>query len=165
MKENKKRVLIPGSFDPITVGHYDVIKRASEIFDEVYVVIFQNTEKTGKGIFSGSDCLEMLEKAVCGLENVYTDITDRLVVDYAKDKKIDYIVKGIRDTIDFEYEYDLFVINKSIGDYDTIFIPSMPEYKHVSSTFVRDMIKYDRDVTPYVPNGVADIINRIKANK
>ena len=160
-----KRILIPGSFDPITVGHYDVIKRCAEIFDEVYVVIFQNTEKQGKGIFSGEDCHEMLKTAVYGLDNVYTDITDKLVVDYAKEKNVDYIVKGIRDTIDFEYEYDLFAINRTIGSYDTIFIPSLPEYKHISSTFVRDMIKYDRDVTHYVPQGVADIINRIKSQK
>lgn len=165
MKSNKKRVLIPGSFAPITIGHFDIIKRASEIFDEVYVVVFQNTEKGGKGMFSGEDCLEMLKRSVCGLENVYTDMTDKLVVDYAKEKEVDYIVKGIRDTIDFEYEYDLFVINQSIGDYDTVFIPSMPEYKHVSSTFVRDMIKYGRDVTPYVPEGVAEIINRVRSGK
>ncbi len=157
-----KRVLIPGSYDPVTIGHYDVIKRCSEMFDEVYAVVFQNTEKKGKGIFNGNDCYEMLKTAVKDIDNVYTDITDKLVVDYAKEKNIDYIVKGIRDTIDFEYEYDLFVINKNIGGYDTIFVPSKPEYKHISSTFVRDMIKYDRDVTPYVPHGVADIINKKK---
>ncbi len=153
-----KRVLIPGSFDPITIGHYDIIKRCSEIFDEVYVVVFQNTEKKGKGIFTGEDCLEMLKIAVNDLDNVYTDITDTLVVDYAKESNIDFIVKGVRDTIDFEYEYDLFAINRSIGGYDTLFVPSFPEFKHISSTFVRDMIKYGRDVTPYVPKGVEAFI-------
>lgn len=147
-----KRVLIPGSFNPITVGHYDVIKRCSEMFDEVYVVAFQNTEK--KGMFSGEDCLEMLKISVKELENVYADVTDTLVVDYAEKHNIDFIIKGVRDTIDFEYEYDLYVINNSIGGYDTMFMPSKPEYKHISSTFVRDMIKYGRDVTPYVPKGV-----------
>ncbi|MBR5314277.1 MAG: pantetheine-phosphate adenylyltransferase [Clostridia bacterium] len=163
--KNKRRVLIPGSFDPITIGHYDVIKRAAEMFDEVYVVMFQNTNKIGKGIFSGDECLEMLKKATCALENVCVDITDKLVVDYAKEKGVDYIVKGIRDTIDFEYEYDLYVINRSIGDYDTVFIPAKPEYKHISSTFVRDMIKYGREIDSYVPDGVAEIIKRIKENK
>ncbi|MBE6718836.1 MAG: pantetheine-phosphate adenylyltransferase [Ruminococcaceae bacterium] len=162
MDKKIKRVLIPGSFDPVTIGHYDVIKRCADIFDEVYVVVFQNTEKKGKGIFSGSDCLEMLKIAVRSLENVYTDITDTLVVDYAKEKNVDFIVKGVRDTIDFEYEYGLFAINRSIGDYDTIFIPSLPEYKHISSTFVRDMIKYGRDITPYVPDGVAEYIETKK---
>lgn len=156
-----KRVLIPGSFDPITVGHYDIIKRCSELFDEVYVVVFKNTEKSGKGIFSADDCYEMVKIAVRGLDNVYTDVTNILVVDYAKSKNIDVIVKGVRDTIDFEYEYDLYAINKSIGDYDTIFVPSLPEYKHISSTFVRDMIKYNRDITPYVPEGVADYIKNL----
>lgn len=153
-----KRVLIPGSFDPVTIGHYDVIERCSRMFDEVYVVVFQNTEKKGKGIFTGSDCFEMMKIAVKDLPNVKADITDKLVVDYAKEHNVDFIIKGIRDTIDFEYEYDLFVINRSIGGYDTIFMPSLPEYKHISSTFVRDMIKYGRDVTPYVPKGVAEFI-------
>ena len=157
-----KRVLIPGSFDPITIGHYDIIKRCSEMFDEVYVVVFANTEKKGKGIFDGKDCYEMVKRAVSQIPNVYTDITDILVVDYAKQKNIDYIVKGVRDTIDFEYEYDLYVINENIGGYDTLFIPSRPEYKHISSTFVRDMIKYGRDVTPYVPEGVAQYIESKK---
>ena len=155
-----KRVLIPGSFDPVTIGHYDIIKRCASIFDEVYVVVFQNTEKKGKGFFTGEDCYNMINIAVSGLENVYTDITDTLVVDYADRKNIDYIVKGVRDTIDFEYEYDLFAINRSIGGYDTVFVPSLPEYKHISSTFVRDMIKYGRDITPYVPKGVAEYIDK-----
>ena len=153
-----KKVLIPGSFDPITIGHYDIIKRCASIFDEVHVVVFQNTEKKGKGIFTGEDCYNMIKIAVSEFDNVYTDITDTLVVDYAKSKNIDYIVKGVRDTIDFEYEYDLFAINRNIGGYDTIFMPSLPEYKHISSTFVRDMIKYGRDITPYVPNGVSEYI-------
>ena len=153
-----KRVLIPGSFDPVTIGHYDVICRCAKMFDEVYVVVFQNTEKKGKGIFTGDECHEMIRLAVSDLPNVHTDITDTLVVDYAQKHNIDFIVKGVRDTIDFEYEYDLFVINKSIGGYDTIFMPSLPEYKHISSTFVRDMIKYGRDVTPYVPAGVGEFI-------
>ena len=160
-----KRVLIPGSFDPVTVGHYDIIKRCSEMYDEVYVVIFRNTEKAGKGIFDSNNCYEMMKIAVKDFDNVKADVTDKLVVDYAKEKNIDSIVKGVRDTIDFEYEYDLFVINKSIGGYDTVFVPACPEYKHISSTFVRDMIKYDRDVEPYVPKGVAEYINKIKTEK
>ncbi len=156
-----KRVLIPGSFDPITIGHYDIIKRCSEMFDEVYVAVFKNAEKRGQGIFTGKECLDMLRVALKDFDNVYTDTTDMLVVDYAKEKNIDYIVKGVRDTIDFEYEYDLYAINRSIGGYDTIFIPSLPEYKHISSTFVRDMIRYGRDITPYVPKGVSEIIESI----
>ena len=157
-----KRVLIPGSFDPVTVGHYDVIKRCAEMFDEVYVVIFQNTEKKGKGIFTGEDCYEMMKIAVKESPNGHADVADTVGVDYGEEHNIDYIIKGVRDTIDFEYEYDLFVINRSIGGFDTIFMPSLPEYKHISSTFVRDMIKYGRDITPYVPKGVDEYINNRK---
>ncbi len=155
-----KRVLIPGSFDPITIGHYDVISRCAKLFDEVYVTVFENTEKKGKGIFSSEDCLEMLKIAVKDLPNVYAGITDKLVVDYAKDIKADLIVKGVRDTIDFEYEYGLYAINKDIGDYDTMFVPSLPEYKHISSTFVREMIKYGREIKDYVPTGVDEYIKK-----
>lgn len=161
-----KRALIAGSFDPITIGHIDVIKRCAQLFDEVYVTRFYNTEKKGSGIFNTDECFEMLKKSVEGMDNVYADaVTDMLVVDYAKEKNIDFIVKGVRDTIDFEYEYDLFVINRAIGGYDTIFIPSNPEHRHISSTFVREMIKYERDVSKYVPDGVSDIIERILAQK
>lgn len=152
------RVLIPGSFDPVTVGHFDVIERCARMFDEVLVVVFQNTEKRGKGIFTPEDCFEMMKIAVKDLPNVTADMTDKLVVDYAKEKAVDVIIKGVRDTIDFEYEYDLFVINMDIGGYDSMFMPSLPEYKHISSTFVRDMIKYERDVSPYVPKGVDEYI-------
>lgn len=160
-----KRVLIPGSFDPITVGHYDVIKKCAGMFDEVYVTVFKNTEKGGRGIFDENDCFEMVKAAVRDLDNVHADITDRLVVDYAREKNIDIIVKGIRNTLDFEYEYDLYVINLDIGNYETLFVPACPKYRHISSTFVRDMIKYGRDITPYVPDGVGEIIGRIMEQK
>ena len=153
-----KKVLVPGSFDPVTIGHYDVIERCARMFDEVYVVTFKNTEKSGKEMFGGKESYEMLKITVKDLPNVHADITDRLVVDYVREKGIDFIVKGVRDTVDFEYEHDLFCINRDIGNVDTVFIPASSEYKHISSTFVRDMIKYGRDITPYVPKGVAEYI-------
>ena len=160
-----KKVLIPGSFAPVTAGHYDMIKRCSMMFDEVHVVKFQNTSKEGKGGFTPEQCLDMLNIAVSGLSNVRVGISEGLVVDYAAENSIDLIVKGVRDTVDFEYEYDLFVINKEIGGVDTLFMPSQPEYKHISSTFVRDLIKYGRDITPYVPEGVGEYIEEITKNK
>lgn len=160
-----KRVLIPGSFAPITVGHYDMVKRCSEMFDEVYVVIFRNPAKDGKGIFTPEQCLEILKSAVADLPNVKTDMSEGLVVDYADANGIDFIVKGVRDTVDFEYEYDLYVINRDIGGVDTLFMPSRPEYKHISSTFVRDMIKFGRDITPYVPAGAAGCIEKMLKNR
>lgn len=160
-----KRALIPGSFAPITVGHYDMVKRCAEMFDEVYVVMFRNTEKEGKGIFTFEQCFEMLKISVARLPNVKADMSEGLLVDYAAKNGIDVIVKGVRDTIDFEYEYGLFVINEDIGGIDTMFMPSRPQYKHISSTFVRDMIKYGRDITPYVPDGVGEYIKEITKNK
>ena len=160
-----KRVLIPGSFAPITVGHYDMVKRCSEMFDEVCVVIFRNPAKEGKGIFTSEQCFEILKSAVADLPNVKADMSEGLVVDYADANGIDFIVKGVRDTVDFEYEYDLYVINRDIGGVDTLFMPSRPEYKHISSTFVRDMIKFGRDITPYVPAGAADCIEKMLKNR
>ena len=160
-----KRALIPGSFDPITVGHFDVIKRCSALFDEVHVVIFGNTEKGGKGMFDRDECFNMLKLSVEELGNVRAAVSSSLVVDYASENSIDVIVKGVRDTVDFEYEHGLYVINKDIGNIDTLFVPASPEYKHVSSTFVRDMIKYGRDYSAYVPQGAYEYIKELVDKK
>lgn len=154
-----KRALIAGSFDPVTVGHLDLIKRAAAIFDEVYVVEFVNSQK--EYMFSEELRLKLLTVACKKLENVKVDISDSLVVEYALKKKIDVVVRGLRSVLDFEYESELSRINRVLNpSLETVFLPVLPELSHVSSTFVRELIRYSRDISEYVPTGVAEEISR-----
>jgi len=159
---NKKKCVIPGAFDPVTVGHVDIIIRASVLFDEVYVAAFDNTAKKSKTMFNSSARYEMLRLACEGIENVAVDVTDKLVADYAREKNAAVIIKGVRSAIDFEYEREMFLINKKIGgDIDTLFFPARAEHVFISSTFVREMILYKKDISGYVPDKVRDYINKI----
>ena len=155
-----RKALVPGSSDPITLGHIAIIESAARLFDSVTVCVMVNEEK--KYMFSLKERAELIEKAVSHLENVKVDTWSGWLFEYAEKNGIDVIVKGVRDTIDFEYEYGLYSINREIGGYDTLFVPANPDYKFISSTFVRDMIKYGRDVKPYVPNGVDEYIKQKK---
>ena len=160
--------MIPGTFDPVTNGHLDVIARAVNLFDEIYVTSFDNSAK--KTMFNSDERLEMLRLACFGLDldkfdlaKIRIDATSELVADYAKSKGADFLIKGIRGMIDYEYEYNLFSINREIGgDIDTILFPAKNEHMYISSTFVREMIAYERDISKYVPTSVAEFIVRSK---
>ena len=163
---NKKICVIPGTYDPVTNGHLDIIVRAAELFDKIYVVSFDNTVK--KTMFNAKERLEMLKLACEALgENggeITVDATSELVVDYAVSKGADFIVKGVRNTIDYEYEYNLFLINREIGKkikIETLFFPAALEHLHISSSFVREMIIYEKDITDYVPESVKKYIGAI----
>ena len=147
------RCIIPGSFDPVTVGHYDIIKTMSERFDEVFAVVFANSEKTY--MFDDDKRLSMLECACRNFDNVKTDISSELVVDYAKSRDIHTIVKGVRSNFDFEYEQRIAMINRELcPDIETLLYPACPENIFISSSFVREMIKYGKDVSSYIPKYV-----------
>lgn len=146
-----KKILIPGTFDPVTRGHLDLVERCADIFDEVHVVVFENSEKKGKTRFTPEQRLEMLIIAMADMENVIVDRTDMMVIEYAAENGLDAIVKGVRNTLDFEYEYDLSVVNKSLSGIETFFVPTRPEYRHISSTVAREMIKYGKSVSEYIP--------------
>ena len=152
-----KKVLVPGSFDPVTKGHIDVIERCAGIFDEVYVVVFDNSNK--RYMFSAKDRKRFLEASCEKFGNVKVDVSDGLVAAYAESHGIKTIAKGVRDTIDFEYEKQLFEINKSLDEkLDTIFIPASPDVRYISSTVAREMICYNRDISKYVPKEAVDLI-------
>ena len=159
---NQKICIVPGVFDPITNGHFDVILRASKLFDKVYVTSFDNSAK--KTMFTSEKRREMLNLACEGIENVIVDTTSELLVDYAKSKGANFIVKGVRNLIDFEYESDMFMINKSIGDIDTLFFPAKSEHLYISSTFVKEMIRYKRYISDYVPEKVNEYIVKLLTN-
>lgn len=160
---NPKKALISGSFDPVTLGHFDLVCRAAKMFDEVYVTEFINSSKTS--FFSADERLQMLHAAFDGIENVHVDIWGGLLADYALEHGIGTIAKGARSATDFDYEMSLSLINRSINsEIDTIIIPTKAEYMHISSTMVRELIRYGCDYSAAVPAGVAALIEAFKKN-
>jgi len=154
------RALISGTFDPVTVGHLDIIKRAAAVFDEVYAVVFNNSSK--RTHFTADQRIDMLKLACAGINNVTCDTSDGLLVEYAVTHNIDVIVKGIRNASDFDNEYQMSVINHGIDNkIETFFIPSRPEHIHVSSTVVREFMKYNVDFGDYVSESVKKYIEEL----
>ncbi len=150
-------VLIPGSFDPITVGHEDVIARAATMFDNVIVCIFTNNSK--KCMFSPAERYEFLKAATEKYRNVRADICDGLLAEYAEENRCDAIVKGLRNASDFDYEFMLFSINRELAPgIETVFIPTRAELAHISSTMVRELIRYGRDFSAFVPAEVRELM-------
>lgn len=155
-----RKALIPGSFDPVTVGHYDIVQRASRMFDKVFVVAFVNASKSGQ--FAPEQRLAMLKRAFRDLPNVEVDMSEGLLADYARKHGIGTLVKGARNATDFDYEMSMSLVNRSIdSELDTVVIPTRAEYMHVSSTMVRELIKYGCDFSHAVPDGVTEIIQKM----
>ena len=153
-----KIAVYPGSFDPVTLGHMDVVRRAALLFDEVYVCVVPNGEKRSP-MFSDEEKLEMLRRAAADIPNVHADLWGGLVTDYAAEKGACVLVRGVRNGSDFDAEYQLSQIyNELRPGLDTVFLPASPEYSWISSTFAREMIKYHQDLTKYVPTSVVEIV-------
>ena len=164
----KRSAVFTGSFDPPTVGHFDVIKRASPLFDEIHVVMTHNSEK--KYMFSPDELYQLLEAMKkdledSGINNVIIAIHHGLTSEYMKENNIRWIIRGIRNSVDYDYEYSLAnIMKKFVPDSDTILLPVSPEYMHVSSTYARDLIKYkcplDDAITPHVIEKIKQLINQ-----
>ena len=149
-------VILPGSYDPVTVGHLDIIKRAAEQYDEVYAVIFVNPEKTYT--FSLEDRVRMLMLATDELENVLVSYSNGMVVDYMREHGIEKIVKGYRNGTDLEYERKQADFNLAYGGYETELVKCREGLEAVSSTEVRERIIRGEDISDLVPAAVADYI-------
>lgn len=151
------RALISGSFDPITVGHEDLIIRAASIFDEVVVCAFENSAK--HYMYNSEERFEQLRAVAEQYDNVIADISRSMVADYAEENKIDVIVRGSRSGSAFEYELTLAAINREfVPQIDTIVFPARSELSHISSTMVRELIKYGKDYKPYVPKAIWEML-------
>ncbi|HNZ82171.1 MAG TPA: pantetheine-phosphate adenylyltransferase [Sedimentibacter sp.] len=158
------RVLYTGSFDPITVGHLDIIKRISKKFDTVIVTVFNNQEK--KYWFPIEERCEMVRAAVEGLTNVEVDFTSGLVVDYCARKDISIIVRGLRAVSDYEYELSISSINKHLSkELETFFLVATPQYSFLSSSMVKDVAEHGGRFEDLVPENVVQNIYRLLGRK
>ena len=153
-----KIAVFPGSFDPITRGHMDIIARASLLFDKVYVCTMRNGEKKNP-MFTPEQRQTMLELCTADYENVCAECWTGLLTDYAMSRGAHYLVKGVRNETDFSVEYALAQINRSIEPaIETVFLPAKPEYIHISSTMAREMIRYGQPIERYIPEKAADYL-------
>ena len=147
------KILIPGSFDPPTNGHIDVISRCLKVFDEVLVGVIVNPSK--ESLFSTEARSEMLNDLFSENKNVTVKSFEGLLVDFAKENKVNAIVKGLRAMTDFDYELQMAQMNFNLADFETIFIPTSPEYGYVSSSLVKEIHSYGGDVNDLVPENVS----------
>lgn len=153
--------ICPGSFDPITLGHLNIIRRTAKIFDEVVVCVMKNASKTSP-MFSVEERADMVRRAVEKYPNVRVDTPDGLLAEYAKQYDGVTVVKGLRAASDFDYEFQMDLLNKKIHpDMETMFLTASSKYTFLSSSIVREMAKYGADLTGFVPNEIiGDIQNK-----
>ena len=155
--------ICPGSFDPITLGHLDIIERAACIFDRVVVCVMHNSTKTSP-MFTYEERVTMVKRAVNSLENVTVDTSDILLADYCRRFEKPVVVKGLRAASDFEYEFQMNLINKKINpELETMFLTANQKYTFLSSSIVREMARYNADLSGLVPESIIDdIYNKAK---
>jgi len=150
----KKLAVYPGTFDPITFGHLDVIQRASELFDIVIVAVLENASK--KPLFTKEERTEMIKESTQGLKNVEVDVFDGLLVEYAKQKGAIAIIRGLRAVSDFEYEFQMALMNRKISNgITTVFLMPHEKYTYLNSSIVRELARLHANVSDFVPPFVA----------
>ena len=152
-----KRIVCPGSFDPITFGHLDIIERASSIFDEVVIAVMVN--KTKQTLFTVEERIEMTKEVTAKFPNVKVDSWSGLLVDYCKKNDISIIVKGLRAVTDFDYELQLSHINLQLQGVETLFLSTAPAHSFLSSSLVKEIASHGGDVSSYIP---AVLLERLK---
>ena len=154
-----KRALTPGTFDPITSGHLDVITRAAQLVDEVVVAVAASPKK--QPLFTLDERAELVREATSHLPNVRVEPFDELLVDFARRMGAQAVVKGLRAITDFEYEFQMTALNYQLNqEIETLFIMSPPQYMYLSSSIVREIASLGGDVTQFVPPCVNDALNK-----
>ncbi|MDO5698296.1 MAG: pantetheine-phosphate adenylyltransferase [Dermatophilus congolensis] len=155
-----RRCVCPGSYDPVTLGHLDVIERAAKLYDEVYVIILHNPNK--QGLFTPEERIGFLEAEIAenpGLANVKVlAFANRLLVDVCVELGIQAIVKGLRGETDYAYELPMAVMNRRLTGVETLFIPGAPEYVQVSSSLMKEVVRFGGDITGLVPPRVEEAL-------
>ena len=150
--------VFPGSFDPITSGHMDVLTRAAKMFEHVTLTVMHNARKQGKHLFTLEERLEILRAATAHLPNVSVDSFSGLLVDYMRQQQKSIILRGLRAVSDYEYELQIAHLNRQIGDAETVFIMAATRWSFVSSSMVREIASYGGDVSEMVPRASAEAL-------
>ena len=149
--------IYPGSFDPITNGHLDILKSGSEIFDKVIIAVSYNVNK--KGFLTVDERVDLIKKSVSHLSNVEVASFEGLTVEYAKKKGADVLLRGLRTSFDFEYELQLSQTNNALyGDLKTVFLITKPEFNFISSSMVREILANKGDISKFVPKAVEEFL-------
>ncbi|MFF0382082.1 pantetheine-phosphate adenylyltransferase [Streptomyces sp. NPDC004673] len=144
-----RRAVCPGSFDPITNGHLDIIARASRLYDEVFVAVMVNKSK--KGLFDVDERIDLIREVTAEYTNVRVEAHHGLLVDFCKDRDIPAIVKGLRAVSDFDYELQMAQMNNGLTGVETLFVPTNPTYSFLSSSLVKEVAAWGGDISHLVP--------------
>ena len=152
-----RTALCPGSFDPVTLGHLDIIERSSRHFDEVIVAVIRNPQKT-QSLFSLEERQQMLKEATQHLSNIRIEFFKGLLVDFARDHGVNAIVKGLRAVSDFDQELQMAQMNQRLSGIDTFFLSTSPQHSFLSSSLVREVARFGGDVSGMVPKNVNDLL-------
>ena len=149
-----RKAVCPGSFDPVTHGHLDIIGRAAALFDEVTVAVLINKRKAS--MFTVAERIEMLTEQTAGMGNVVVDAFHGLLVDFCAENEISAIVKGLRAVSDFDYELQMAQMNSRLAEVETLFISTNPLYSYLSSSLVKEVATYGGDVSGLIPDKVLE---------
>ncbi len=156
---NKKIALYPGSFDPITNGHLDVLERASRMFDEVVIAVLNHPSK--KPFLSVGERVNLIKEVIKDFQNVRVDSFDGLTVEYARKIGAKFLIRGLRTITDFEYEVQLCQTNQVIAhEIDTVFLSTRPEHNFISSSIVRELSTHNTDISKFVPKNVVEYLKK-----
>ncbi|WP_174613143.1 pantetheine-phosphate adenylyltransferase [Virgibacillus ihumii] len=151
--------ICPGSFDPVTYGHLDIIERGARIFDHVIIVVFNNQSKSP--LFTVEERLELLKQSTEHLENVSVDSSSGLLIDYATQKNAQAVLRGLRAVSDFEYEMQITSMNRKLNEnIETLFMMTNNQYSFLSSSIVKEVAKYKANVSDLVPRPVEEALNK-----
>ena len=151
--------IYPGSFDPVTLGHLNIIKRASACFDKVIVCVMINSKK--QGMFTPDERVDFLCRACERFPNVEVDFSDELLAAYAKRRGAHVLVKGLRAVSDFEYEVQMALVNRKLNpNLETMFLASSEKYTYLSSTIVKEMARYGANLAEFIPREIVDDVNQ-----
>ena len=156
-----KTAIYPGSFDPITLGHLNIIKRAAVCFDKLIVCVMVNSEKVNRGLFTPEERVELIRRVVAKLPNVEADCSSTLIAEYARQKRACTLVKGLRAVSEYENELQMALINRKLNPrLETMFLPSSAKYTYVSSSMVKEMARYGAELSDFVPREIIGDVQR-----